>query len=45
MRGADSVSLEGFPEERVALMGVSDFHAVDLDEDEVVEFFGEDARV
>ena len=45
MGGAYAVASEGFPEEGVALVGIGDFHAVDLDEDEVVEFFGVDAGV
>lgn len=39
--GTDAVTAQGFPEEGVGLVGVGYFHAVDLDEDEVVEFVGE----
>ena len=43
MGRADSLPLNSLPQKRVGLMGVRDFHAIDLDKDEIVNlisFYG-----
>ncbi len=45
LRGRHALALERLPEQRVGLVWVGDLHAVDLDEDEVVELVGAHGRV
>lgn len=45
MRWADSFPPQCLPQERIRLVRVRDFHAVDLDEDKIVQLFRQNAGI
>jgi len=42
MRGTNSISFQSFPQQRIRLVRISDFHAIDLHKYKVVQFVGHD---